>query len=257
MYGLKTAGARGRRAAPWLAGIMLLAPSAPTWAAPAPQSPGQLSAPAYPPAFRVRRHGDDFHYVDARGMTLYALNQRVAFSRSGGQDPYCVGPCARVWTEVSAPADAKPVGDWSVVTGARGPQWAYRKNPVFTYAADRAPGQIKGDGYEDLWSLIAFVPPPPSLTAPPGVAPLYANGRYVLADSERHALFVAAGKTGCGPGCEDWTPLLAGLSARDLGDWRVDRDGVRARWTWRGKLVFVSPSDKPAAVPNGGQVLSP
>ncbi len=238
-----------------LAGLMLLAQPLPALAA--PDAGVQVAAPAYPPQVRVRKRSEGFYYVDAGGLTLYALNQRIAFTRSGGREPYCTGPCAKLWTELPAPSDAKPVGDWSVVTGAAGPQWAYRKNPVFTYAADRSPGQTKGDGYEDLWSLIAYVPPPPPLVAPPGVAPLYAHGRYVLADSERHALFVAEAKPACARGCQDWTPLLAGLSARDLGDWRVDRNGPRARWSWRGKPVFVSPSDESAVVPDGGQALVP
>ena len=66
-----------------------------------------------------------------------------------------------------------------------------------------------------------------------------------------------AGKAPCTTACAGWTPLLAGLSARDVGDWSVERGGPQARWTYRGKAVFVSPLDDPGAVPDGGQVLRP
>jgi predicted lipoprotein with Yx(FWY)xxD motif len=241
----------------WAAWLLLVTPAFPALAQPPTGVAAQSPAPSYPTGVRVRERSGGFYYADAHGKTLYALNQRVAFTRSGGATPYCVGPCAKTWAEARAPADAKPVGDWSVVDGVDGPQWAYRKNPVFTYRADRAPGDVKGDGYEDLWTVIVHVPPPPQLTAPPVVAPLYAERRYVLADTEQHTLFVPQAKGACEPACAGWTPLLAGLSARDVGAWTVDREGSRARWAYRGKPVFVSPSDKPAVVPDGGQVLVP
>jgi predicted lipoprotein with Yx(FWY)xxD motif len=240
-----------------LLGLLLpLVPLAPAQAAPSAAKIAASPARTYPPQVGVRKRADGFYYVNARGMTLYALNQRVAFSRSGGVEPYCVGPCAKIWTEVAAPADAKPVGDWSVVAGRTGPQWAYRKNPVFTYAADKAPGQASGDAYEDLWTVIVHVPPAPNLTAPPVVSARLVKGDYVLTDADGHALFVPAGKEPCAQACADWTPLLAGLSVRDLGDWTVER-GAQARWRYRGKAVFVSSRDDPAAVPDGGQALRP
>jgi predicted lipoprotein with Yx(FWY)xxD motif len=168
-----------------------------------------------------------------------------------------VGPCTQTWTEAAAPADARPVGDWSVIAGRTGPQWAYRKNPVFTYAADKAPGDTSGDAYDDLWTVIVHTPPAPSLTAPPVVSARLVTGAYVLTDGDGHALFVPSDKTPCTTACAAWTPLLAGLSVRDLGDWTVERGGPRAHWLYRGKAVFVSPLDDPAAVPDGGQPLRP
>jgi predicted lipoprotein with Yx(FWY)xxD motif len=190
-------------------------------------------------------------------MTLYALNQRVAFSRSGGSVPYCVGPCTKVWTEAAAPAEAQAVGDWSVVPGRTGPQWAYKKNPVFTYVADKAPGQTAGDEYDDLWNVIVHIPPAPNLIAPSVVSAKLVSGEHVLTDGQGHALFLAEEKGPCAAACAEWTPLIAGLSALDVGDWTVDRSGAQARWTYRGQDVFVSPLDEPAAVPDGGRILRP
>ena len=246
-----------KRSAILLALSLPLLPLAPVHAAPLAGKPVASPARTYPAQVGVRKRAAGFYYVTARGMTLYALNQRVAFTRSGGSEPYCVGPCTKTWTELAAPADAKPVGDWSVVAGLTGPQWAYRKNPVFTFAADKAPGQALGDAYEDLWAVIVHVPPAPSLTAPPVVSATLVKSAYVLTDADGHALFVPGGKAPCEPACADWTPLLAGLAGRDLGDWTVERGGPRARWKYRGKAVFVSPMDNPAVVPDGGQALRP
>ena len=246
-----------RRGAALLGLLLPLLQLAPVHAAPLAAKAVAGPARPYPAQVGVRKRAAGFYYVNARGMTLYALNQRVAFTRSGGSEPYCVGPCTKTWTELAAPADAKPVGDWSVVAGQTGPQWAYRKNPVFTYAADKTPGQTTGDAYEDLWAVIVHVPPAPSLTAPPVVSATLVKSAYVLTDSDGHALFVPTGKEPCGPACADWTPLPAGLAVRDLGDWTVERGGPQARWRYRGKAVFVSPLDDPAAVPDGGQALRP
>ncbi len=226
-------------------------------AAPSAGKAAEGQARTYPAQISVRKRAAGFYYVNARGMTLYALNQRVAFTRSSGSVPYCVGPCTKVWTEATAPADAQAVGDWSIVPGRTGPQWAYKKNPVFTYAADKAPGQTAGDEYDDLWNVIVHIPPVPSLIAPPVVSAKLVKGEHVLTDSEGHALFLAGNKGPCGPACADWAPLIAGLSARDVGDWAVDRSGAQARWTYSGQDVFVSPLDDPAAVPDGGRVLRP
>lgn len=243
----------------WAMGLLLpLLQFTPVHAA-SPSADKAVEKPArtYPPGVSVRKRDAGFYYANTRGMTLYALNQRVAFTRSGGSDPYCVGPCTKLWTEAAAPAAAKPIGDWSVVQGRTGPQWAYRKNPVFTYAADKTPGQTLGDAYEDLWTVIVHTPPAPRLTAPPVVSAKLVKGEYVLTDSDSHALFVPTGEGPCTAACADWTPLLAGLSVRDVGDWTVERGGPRARWLYRGQAVFVSPLEKPAAVPDGGQILRP
>ena len=209
----------------------------------------------HPAGVTVARGESGFHFADARGMTLYALNQRIARSRGGGKLPYCVGPCTAVWTELSAPADAKPVGDWTVLPGTAGPQWVYRGNPVFLFKADKAPSDVGGDQYEDLWTAIAYISPAPKLAAPATVMPLYSKGDYILADGNGRALFVAASTMACAGEC-GWQPLVAGMAARAVGDWAVARDGPEVHWTYRGKPVFVSQDDQ-ATVPGGAQVLRP
>ncbi|HVZ60126.1 MAG TPA: hypothetical protein VG892_05020 [Terriglobales bacterium] len=79
--------------------------------------------------------------ADAKGMTLY-ISDRDTEGKST-----CNGACATNWPPLAAAADAKPTGQWTVVTrddGAK--QWAYKGKPVYTFAKDSKAGQTSGDG---------------------------------------------------------------------------------------------------------------
>ena len=87
-------------------------------------------------------------FVDAKGMTLYT------FDRDTPGKSNCNGPCAVNWPPFGAPADAKPTGDWSVITREDGrKQWAYKGKPLYTWAKDQKPGDRSGDGFNNLWRL--------------------------------------------------------------------------------------------------------
>jgi len=193
-------------------------------------------------------------YVDSRGLTLYAMSRRYASPRSANFNglKYCQGPCAQIWTAFAAPADAKPVGLWSIVDGAQGPQWAYKGDPVFTYVQDGAPGAAGGDGYDDLWKAIAYIPPVPKLEAPANVAAVYADGGYILADGQGRALYTG------GKASDASLPFVAGLASLGVGkDWTVSRDGDRPQWEFQGKPVYVSQENVPTKVPSEATTLRP
>lgn len=240
-----------------LLAICLLAPvpALAQAAMPASRDAAALDASAHPATISVRPGKGGFYYTDAAGMTVYALNGPVARGRSGATLDYCIGPCQKIWTPLAAPADARPVGLWKVVTAVQGPQWTYRNNLVFTYNADRAPGDLAGDNYDDLWTVIDYVPPAPKTVEPAAVVPIYLAGRYVFGDAGGHVLFTAA--ESCGERCLGWTPLAAGMAARDVGDWTVERGGARPQWRYRGQAVFVADDDQPNSVPIGATVLRP
>jgi len=53
---------------------------------------------------------------------------------------------APVTAAVTAP------GDWTVIDGADGQkQWAYKGKPLYRFAKDEKPGDMKGDGFKDVW----------------------------------------------------------------------------------------------------------
>jgi predicted lipoprotein with Yx(FWY)xxD motif len=69
---------------------------------------------------------------------------------------FCNEGCASAHPPILAPADAKPIGDWSVIRRDDGPmQWAYRGRPVYTLFHD-SPNQPHGDGEGGVWHILPF-----------------------------------------------------------------------------------------------------
>ena len=88
--------------------------------------------------------------VDAKGMTLYI------FDRDATGKSNCDGACATKWPPLKAAADAKPSGDWTVVTrDDGGKQWAYKGKPLYLFAKDTKPGDVAGDGVNSVWHIAA------------------------------------------------------------------------------------------------------
>ncbi len=101
-----------------------------------------VSAGAQEPA----KAAADGTLVDAKGMTLYT------FDRDAGGKSACNGPCATNWPPLMATGDAKPMGDWTIVTRDDGSKmWAYKGKPVYTWAKDTKPGDKTGDGVNSVW----------------------------------------------------------------------------------------------------------
>jgi len=88
--------------------------------------------------------------TNAAGMTLYTFDKDTAASGKS----VCNGPCAANWPPLMAAADAKPGGDFSVVTrddGAK--QWAYKGMPLYLWVKDTKPGDRTGDGVGNVWRV--------------------------------------------------------------------------------------------------------
>ncbi|MBS0319604.1 MAG: hypothetical protein JSR18_03615 [Proteobacteria bacterium] len=87
--------------------------------------------------------------TDAKGMTLYT------FDKDAGGKSMCNGPCATNWPPLMAGADAKAMGDWTIITRDDGSkQWAYKGKPVYTWAKDTKPGDKTGDGFNNVWHVV-------------------------------------------------------------------------------------------------------
>jgi predicted lipoprotein with Yx(FWY)xxD motif len=87
--------------------------------------------------------------VDGKGMTLYT------FDKDNGGKSMCNGPCADNWPPLMASADAKAMGDWTVVARDDGKKmWAYKGKPLYTWKKDSAPGDATGDGFNNgVWHM--------------------------------------------------------------------------------------------------------
>jgi len=85
------------------------------------------------------------------GATLYTFDKDTA----GSGKSACNGQCATNWPPLAAQASDVASGDWSVVTRDDGSkQWAYKGQPLYTYAKDAKPGDTTGDGKGNVWHLV-------------------------------------------------------------------------------------------------------
>jgi predicted lipoprotein with Yx(FWY)xxD motif len=88
--------------------------------------------------------------ADAKGMTLYTSDKDMKGVSM------CSGQCAMNWPPLAAVANAKPMGDWTIVTRDDGSkQWAYKGKPLYTFAKDAKPGETTGDGAaKGIWHVV-------------------------------------------------------------------------------------------------------
>ena len=88
--------------------------------------------------------------VGPNQMTLYTFDRDTA----GSGKSVCNGPCATNWPPFMAAADAKPEGEWTIVERTDGARmWAYDGKPLYTFVKDTKPGEVMGDGANDVWHV--------------------------------------------------------------------------------------------------------
>jgi predicted lipoprotein with Yx(FWY)xxD motif len=86
-------------------------------------------------------------WIAPDGKPLYTFVRDTTPGKSA-----CNGQCATNWPALTAAADAKDDGDWTVVTRDDGAKmWAYKGKPLYTFARDTAGQPATGVG--DAWPL--------------------------------------------------------------------------------------------------------
>ena len=86
--------------------------------------------------------------TDAEGRTLYT------FDKDSAGKSVCIADCEAAWPPFMAKADAKSNGRYTVVIRDDGSkQWALDRKPLYFFAADTRPGDIRGDGQGGLWHV--------------------------------------------------------------------------------------------------------
>ena len=71
---------------------------------------------------------------------------------TAGQAATCADKCAAAWPPAFASADAKPVGDFTLVKSADGKDiWAYYGMPLYGWIKDKKPGETTGDMVGNVW----------------------------------------------------------------------------------------------------------
>lgn len=111
------------------------------------------AAPAVPSQVQAVREGDAYVLRTLNGaLPLYSYDRDEAGKSN------CNDRCAAAWPPLLAPASAKPIGRWAVITRLDGKsQWALDGKPVYTFVRD-TPGTPTGDGMGGSWHLVPTTP---------------------------------------------------------------------------------------------------
>ncbi|MEQ1950575.1 hypothetical protein [Mesorhizobium sp. CN2-181] len=88
-------------------------------------------------------------WTDQNGMTLYTYDKDAAGKSN------CYDKCATNWPPLKAAADAKAMGEWTVVERKDGTKmWAYDGHPLYTFIMDKKVGDVTGEGKADnTWHI--------------------------------------------------------------------------------------------------------
>jgi predicted lipoprotein with Yx(FWY)xxD motif len=108
-----------------------------------PSTPGHASGAGSGAALKTATINGVTVVTNAQGFTLYSFAPDTATTSK------CTGACAQIWPPVNAPAAAGQgvTGKLSAITRSDGSKQAtYDGRPLYTYTADTAPGQAKGNG---------------------------------------------------------------------------------------------------------------
>ena len=123
-----------------------------------------IGMPAIAAAETTPGHPPEVAFVGegAKGYVYrrFPTGERLYVSDRDKGGSACTGGCATAWPPVYAPANAMPVGDWTIVARPDGlRQWALKGRPVYSRFHD-SPEIATGDGVDGVWHLVGYTPAP-------------------------------------------------------------------------------------------------
>jgi predicted lipoprotein with Yx(FWY)xxD motif len=199
---------------------------------------------------------------DRRNSGLATCDGTIYKETTGFLSPYPGGfllpepenrkSCEALWPPFLAPADAKPVGKWTVVKRTNGEsQWAFDGYPVYTSSKDHKKGDVLGGSVSLVGGEMGAVREPagPAADIPPDLRlAVFRTGR-MLVTHKGFSVYVydkdAPGKSNCTGACiETWAPVLAPEMAKAEGDWTViERSPGVGQWAHRGQPLYTNVND--------------
>lgn len=208
---------------------------------------------------------DRIIFADTKGGTLYTSAQDTTLNQSSCVDE----ACTKKWPPFLAPANAKPSGDWTLVTRPDGAkQWAFRGKPLYTNADDSA-GRSPTDaaaavgarpnfvsstkGHDVDGRQVVEIEPDTWMPLPAGIGvqEVRTAPGQVLVNHQGRALYMLTAKTADGIG-RDWVPFEAPQISLPVGDFTVlaRKDGVH-QWVYKGRALYTFRGDVDSADSNG------
>jgi predicted lipoprotein with Yx(FWY)xxD motif len=199
---------------------------------------------------------------DRRKSGLATCDGTIYKETSGFMSPYPGGfllpepenrkSCEALWPPFLAPADAKPVGKWTIVKRTNGEsQWAYDDYPVYTSSKDHKKGDVLGGSVSLIGGEMGVVryPVGPAADIPPDLKlAVFRTGRMLIT----HKGFSVYAydkdtpeKSNCTAACLDtWAPVIAPEMAKGEGEWTViERSPGIGQWAYRGHPLYTNQKD--------------
>lgn len=191
-------------------------------------------------SINVGNSGGRQYLTDSNGMTLYYFTKDVAGKSA------CNGGCAKLWpvfhaASISAPPSLDPA-DFGTITRTDGTQQTtYKGWPLYYFAADKAPGDMKGEGVRKIWYVMTV----PFYTIMVGTSSQVGN---YLTDANGKTLYYftkdSANTSACNGGCAKLWPAFyapkivvpAGLNAADFGS--IARSDGTMQSTYKGYPLY-------------------
>jgi predicted lipoprotein with Yx(FWY)xxD motif len=217
-------------------------------------------------------------FADEKGMTLYIWPQQqlrngnlgdrrnsgvatcgdtIQEETSGLMSPYPPGyllpdldkrrSCEQVWKPKLAPADARPVGNWTLVKRKNGEtQWAYDGLPLYTSNRDRQPGDVLGGTKSIIVGEqgAARFPIGPVSDVPPELQVVPFRTGHLLITNKGYSVYSsdadAPNQSNCTEEClKNWAPVAAPQIAKPHGEWSIlERSPGIRQWGFRGKPLY-------------------
>lgn len=201
----------------------------------APVAPKVIQVPA---GFTVQTTLLGRVLADYKGRTLYTVP-----TPPRALDLATWQPLEAAWLAIPrAPFSVSPLD-------GGGRQWNYQGRPLFRYARDKDPRDVRGQGIEGGWSALVLEPPP---ALPPWTTITRVDLGWVFADARGMTVYaparsdrIATAKT-CMQDCmaRYWRPMKAGPTDAAVGRWTivVNADGER-QWAYDGRLLYTHTRD--------------
>ncbi len=86
--------------------------------------------------------------ADAAGRTVYT------FDKDAPGKSNCSGGCLAAWPAFMAKDGASAKGDFTLIDGTGGKQWAVKGMPLYYFAGDSKPGERNGEGSGGVWHTV-------------------------------------------------------------------------------------------------------
>lgn len=205
------------------------------------------------------------------GLSLYTFDNDSNGQSNCNHTAGTTTSCALSWPPLLVANGAIETEKFTFITrDDNTQQWAYKNQPLYTFADDSAQGDINGDGVNNVWHLAR---PQPVDTTMINSLPTYVGNQTILSmtstaevleefriDKNGFTLYTfdndPINDSACSGNCINlWPPLLADSGAMAKAPLSIiDANNGKMQWAYKGKALYFFASDTAAGQTNGDNI---